>query len=103
MELTDIKALVLSADQQAQHYESARDGGAFTRWQETRRISYTADDRHVRGWHFVIDRFAKKEFDPVAAAIEQVLTDSPGVAYAYSVDYESDTGYIHHIFDCEGM
>ena len=103
MELTDIKALVLSADPQAQHYESARDGRAFTRWQETRRISYTADDRHVCGWHFAIDRFAKDEFDAVASAIEQALTDAPGVAYSYTVDYESDTGYIHHIFDCDGM
>lgn len=101
MELTDIRSLVLAADPSAKHYEHGGDG-PYTTWQETRRLAVTADDVHVRGWAFVIDHFTDVEFSEVAQAIEQVLSEAEGVAYSYVVDYEQDTGIIHHAFSCEG-
>lgn len=102
MELTDIRALVLSADPQAKRYESSTDGGPYTTWRELRRLAQTSDDEHAQGWAFAVDRFAREQDDPVRAAIEEALDGAEGVAYRYDIDYEPDTGYIHHIYTCEG-
>lgn len=103
MTLQEIKALVLSADPNAQHYSSTHDAVNYTTWREYRRLSMTSDDTHVKGWAFQIDRFTYDEFDVIAEAIEAALENAPGVAYGYQVDYEPDTEYIHHIFECEGI
>ena len=104
MTLSEIKALVLSADPTAERYESSRaDSESYTVWREVRRLAATADDVHIEGWAFQVDRFTRDEGDPVAAAIFETLDESDRVALAYSVDYEEDTEYIHHIFDCEGF
>lgn len=103
MTLEDVRDLVLAADPAALHYRHARGCGPYTTWRETQRILRRADDAPELGWAFTIDRFTQQEFDPVAAAIERVLLEAEGVAYRYTVDYERDSGYIHHIFDCEGI
>lgn len=103
MELRDIQALVMSADPDAQHYESSTDGGPFTVWAETSRLNLAADDRIVRGWRFAVDRYTQAEFDPVAEAIEAALAAAPGVSYQYIVDYDPEDGWIHHAFTCEGV
>ena len=103
MTLSDIKTLVLSADANAYHYDSAhRSGAAYTVWRELSLLPTLADDVHQEGWRFQIDRFTKTEDDTVAAAIRTKLDADPRVAYQYIVDFEPDTRYIHHIFDCEG-
>lgn len=103
MTLQDVRALVLAADAQAMHYMHRRGQGPYTTWRETQRIRRSADDVPELGWAFTIDRFTQTEFDPVAEDIERVLLEAQGVAYRYVVDYERDSGYIHHIFDCEGI
>lgn len=103
MTLDEIKALVLSADAEAQHYESAKKGAAYTVWREYQRLPMMADGQHQGGIRFQIDRFTKTENDAIAAAIEAALEASDRVAYTYLTDYEPDTRYIHHIFDCEGI
>lgn len=103
MTLEDVKALVLSADEQAMHYVHAKGRSAYTTWRETRGLNLMANNEHERGWAFTIDRFTQTEFDGVAKSIAQILTEAEGVAYSYLVDYERDSGYIHHIFDCEGI
>lgn len=103
MTLDAIKALVVSADPDARHYDSAhRKGEAYTTWREVRLLPWTTDDGHEEAWAFQVDRFTKAEADAIAAAIRAALEAEPAVAYIYEVDYEPDTGYIHHIFDCEG-
>lgn len=103
MELGDIQALVLSADPQAQHYASSTGGSTFTVWAETSRLNLAADDQLASGWRFSIDRYTAQEFDEVAEAIEAALSAASGVAYQYRVDYEPETGIIHHAFTCEGV
>ena len=104
MTIEDIRQLVISADSYASHYDSAhRTGAAYTVWREIRQLGMTADDLHQGGWAFQIDRFTKDEADPVAQAILDALDADPRVAYRYEVDYEPDTRYIHHIYDCEGI
>lgn len=103
MTLEDIRALVVSVDKGAGHYESAYQGGqAYTVWREVRRLSLMASNSHEEAWAFQIDRFTKTEGDGIAAALLSALEADERVAYSYLVDYEPDTGYIHHIYDCEG-
>ena len=103
MTLEDIRALVVSVDKNAGRYESAYQGGqAYTVWREFRRLDMMADDRHEEAWAFQIDRFTKTEGDGIAAAFLDALEADERVAYSCIVDYEPDTGYIHHIYDCEG-
>lgn len=102
MTVREVQALVARADPEARHYTSTKDGNDFTVWREYQRIGISKDDVSGGGWKFQIDRYTKEEFDATADTIEKVLTNEPGVAFGYLVDYEEDTGYIHHIFDCEG-
>ena len=102
MSTDEIRALVVSVDPSVGHYESDhRPGEPYTVWYEVQRAGLSADNRRFRSWRFQIDRFTKQENDPVAEALENALAAAPAVAYDYLVDYEPDTGYIHHIFDCE--
>jgi len=34
-------------------------------------------------------------------AIETALSGEDEITFQHLVDFEQDTGYIHHIFDCE--
>lgn len=104
MTLDDIKALVVAVDPNAGHYESAYQGSAaYTVWREYRALPFMADDEHQTGWTFQIDRFVKAEGDSIASALFAALDADPRVSFQYLVDYEPDTRYIHHIFDCEGI
>lgn len=102
MTVREIKAIVLKADPDAKHYNSPHDGTDYTVWMEYKRTGVSKDNRSGKGWLFQIDRWTKTEYDPVAELIEQVLDDAPDVAYNYMVNYEQDSGYIRHMFDCEG-
>ena len=104
MTLDDIRQLVVSVDPNAGHYESAhRDGAAYTVWRELRALGTMADDRHEEGYAFQIDRFTKAEGDTIARALFEALDADDRVAFEYLIDYEPDTRYIHHIYDCEGI
>lgn len=102
MTVREIQALVASVDPAARHYTNPHDGTDYTVWMEYMRTGLSGDDAHEKGWKFEIDRFTKQEYDPVAEAIETALTADPRVAFTYNVDYEQDTGYIRHLFDCVG-
>lgn len=102
MTLSDIQALVASVDPEARHYFSTGKGQPYTYWEETSRLPLMSDDVHQEAWRFTVHRFTKAEDDAVAAALFAALDADPGVAVAHNVDYEPDSGYIHHIFSCEG-
>lgn len=104
MTIEEIRALVLSADADAERYESSRAGSeSYTVWREVGRLDATADDVHIEGWTFQVDRFTRDEYDAVADAIFEALDGCDRVAVAHRTDYERESGYIHHIFDCEGF
>ena len=104
MTLHEIQAFVVSIDPNARHYDSAhRHGEPYTVWKEGPTLGMTGDGRHMGGLRFRIHRFAKRESDAIAAALFAALEERDDIAFAYENDYEPDTGYIHHIFDCEGI
>lgn len=105
MTVREIRNLVISADENAQHYWTSRQSADYTVWREYRLLPHTSDDVHAEQWAFQIDRFCRAEFDPVAEQIRAVLDAAPGVSYSYQVDFEGTPesgGLIHHIFDCQG-
>lgn len=100
MTLDEIRTLIVAVDENAGHYESShRADEAYTVWFETRHDNIYADNRHLGGIYFQVDRFTKQEDDAVAAELLAALTDSD-VCFRYIIDFEPDTGYIHHIFEC---
>lgn len=105
MTLDQIKALVVQADPDAQHYWSSSTARNYTTWREYNQLDLIVDDKHVEGWQFQIDRFTMLEHDPVVDVIRQLLNGTPEVSYQYLVDFEglpNAGGLIHHIFDCQG-
>lgn len=102
MTLEYIKDMVASIDPEARRYYTPVEGNAFTVWQEYAEIGLHADDVTEEGWAFEIDRYTKDADDPIAAAIRKRLRQEAGITYTYQIVYEPESGYIRHIFDCEG-
>lgn len=102
MTLQDVQALLVGVDPTIEHYESTRkNADAYAVWYEFQRTGLHAGNLlPEKGWRFQVDYFTRLEYDPLAAQYETALESCPAIAYEYLVDYEPDTGYIHHIFDC---
>lgn len=102
MTLDQFKALLKTADPKLDKYQG---GGAqnYTVWHPYRRTGLSADGELVETvWRIQVDRFTMSDNDPVVDAIDTVLLGSDDICVAdYQIDYEQDTGYIHHIWDCE--
>lgn len=99
-----IKELLTSVDPNAQRYDhdGAGSGEAYTVWQEIRPTGFYGDGTEVGSIHFQVDRFTREEDEETALALKALLESQDDIAMDYLVDYERDTGYIHHIYDCEG-
>ena len=105
MTLSDIKTLLASADPDIRHYFSMSSGDAYSFWEEVRRMRFTADDAHGssdQAWRFYVHRYTMTEDDTVAQAIFNALDADPRTTVRWITDYDKQTGYIHHIFECEG-
>lgn len=103
MTLGDIRALLVQADPGCRHYFSAEEQEDYTYWQEGVRLPFTADDTHLEAWAFTVHRFTRSEYDPTVSRITGTLDACPEVAVRYQGGvFERETGYIHHIWDCEG-
>lgn len=103
MTTAEIKAILVEIDPDIQRYESTkRNSAAYTVWREYNALAIFADGRHQGGIRFQVDRFTKTEDDAIANALFEALDARDDITLDYLVDYESDTGYIHHIYDCEG-
>ena len=97
--LKEFKQIITLADSNAKHYESVKQGN-YTAWSEYGTDPLIADDSNCEETIKIqIDRFTKIEFDPVVEDIKTVL-DGHDITYDYLIDYETETKYIHHIFDC---
>lgn len=104
MTIPEIRELVAEIDPNIRHYFSMGTGTDYTFWEETERLPMMADNHHVEeAWRFYVHRFTKTETDPLSALIFSTLDNDPRVSVRHTVDHEDDTGYIHHIFECEGI
>lgn len=101
--IDDMRALVLRADPDAMRYDHPSGDGPYTVWAEVSRLSISSDDVSDGGWRFAIDRYTRDADDAIAAAIVAELDAAPWAAYDYIVDYDAQTGWIHHAYTCEGV
>lgn len=105
MTLSEIKALVVTADPDIRHYFSMSDKDAYSYWEETLRLPFTADDAHGaadQAWRFYVHRYTKTEGDAIAQALFDALDADPRTTVRWTIDSDPKDGYIHHIFECEG-
>lgn len=102
MTLTDIRDLLVSVDPDIKHYFTDSNADAYSYWEEARRLSLFSDDRHEQAWRFYVHRYTKAEDDVMASQLFDALDQDPRIAFQYTVDFDVDSGYIHHIYDCEG-
>lgn len=103
MTLAEIRDMLVAVDPTIEHYQSTNQSRDYSVWAEYQRLNLMSDDQHSdEGWMFQVDRFTKAENDPIATAFFNVLDADSRVAVVHQVDYEPTTGWIHHIFDCEG-
>lgn len=103
MTLGEIRDLLVSADPAVRHYFSMEPERDYTYWEETEQLPCTADDHHREAWRFYVHRYTRDEFDAIARQLWQTLDTDPRVATRHRMDFEHDTGYIHHIYECEGF
>ena len=106
MTLGAIKDLLVAVDPNIKHYFSMGNGEDYSWWEESEPLPHTANNRHPdldMGWRFYVHRFTRTEGDPVALAFFEALDDNPATAVRWNIDFENDTGYIHHIFTCEAV
>lgn len=101
MTLEAFKDLLLTVDPAITRYEHAGQGN-FTVWSEHGTKPLGANNHRGEVIYRVqVDRFTRIENDPIATQMTAVLDAQDEVAFRYLVDYEQQTGYIHHIWDCE--
>lgn len=103
MTIDEIQELVVSASPQARHYFSIDTNKPYTFWEETRRLPLMSDDFHEEAWAFYVHRFTNIAHDQEAQLILRTLEADPRVTVSYSSDYDHESGYIHHIYACEGV
>lgn len=103
MTLNEIRTLLVSADANIKHYFSKNTASAYSYWEETQRLPVLADDRHEEMWRFYVHRYTKTENDTTAQALFDALDADPRVSVRWvQGGYDRDSGYLHHIFECEG-
>ena len=102
MTLQEIKDLLIRVDPTIKHYFTTDKNKDYTYWEETRRLPFIADDQHEDAWRFYVHRYTRSEFDQIAAQLFSALDADPRVAVSHATDYDPESGYIHHIFECEG-
>ncbi len=103
MTTAEVKALLISVDPDVQRYDHDHKGSdAYTVWHEIGPIGLYGDGREEGSLHFQVDRFTKEEDEEIARQLLETLEEQDDIAVDYHVDYERD-GYIHHIYDCEGI
>lgn len=105
MTVQEIKDLLVSVDPDVQRYDHDRagNGDAYTVWYELRPIGLYGDGREEGSIRFQVDRFTKEEDESIALLLKETLEAEDDIAVEYLVDYEKDTGYIHHIYICEAV
>lgn len=102
MTISEIRNTLVAVDPSISHYFSMGTGKPYTYWEETQRVPLMGDGGAAEeGWRFTVHRFARQENDSVAAGLLDALENDDRITVDYLVDYERETGYIHHIFDCE--
>lgn len=95
--------LVYSIDPDAARYEMiGQKGDAYTMFADYDTVILFANGRPAGLLHKIqVDFFTRTEDDPVAFRFLRAFAENDEITCTYQKDFESDSRYIHHIFDCE--
>lgn len=104
MTIEAFAGIVLKIDADAARYQKLRKptDKAYTVWSD-----YGTGTLYANGVpagktkKIQVDYFTLKEDDPVALQYLQAFSKNDEIAVIHTTDFETDTRYIHHIFDCE--
>lgn len=100
-DLTVFKNIILQADPKATKFKGDnRNNDNYTVWSPYRIDKEMSDNTEEDiVYRIQVDRFTKIDNDPIAKLIYAKLTEY-GIPFEYQIDFEDDTQYIHHIYDC---
>lgn len=95
--------LLRSIDPNAARYEMiGQKGDAYTVFSDYHTNILYADGRPAGLLNMIqVDYYTKAEDDPLALRFLRAFAENDEIACDYQKDFESDSRYIHHIFDCE--
>lgn len=104
MKIEDFVGIVLKIDADASRYQRLRKPSdkAYTVWSD-----YGTGTLYANGVpaaktkKIQVDYFTLIEDDPKALEYYQAFSRNDEITVEHSTDFETDTRYIHHIFDCE--
>lgn len=101
MTLLELKDLLLTVGPPVSHYHAHHQPDSYIVWSEYGGHNRTADNSiGERALRVQVDLFTRTEFDPDVETISALL-DRDDISCDYHADYEKETSYIHHIWDCE--
>lgn len=101
MTLLELRDLLLTITCEVYHYHAHKQTDSYIVWAEYGTNILNADSEvREKAFKVQVDLFTKTEFDSKVEEIGALL-DRDNISYSYDVDYEKDTEYIHHIWDCE--
>lgn len=104
MTIEDFAIIVLTIDPDAARYQKLRKptDKAYTVWSD-----YGTGTLYANGVpagktkKIQVDYYTLKEDDPVALQYYRAFSENEEITVNHLTDFEPETRYIHHIFDCE--
>lgn len=103
MTIEQFSALVMVIDPNATRYDAiGQHGDSYTVFSD-----YHTRARYANGVpagtavSIQVDYFTRTENDPKATAFFNAFSQNDEITCVYDTDFENDSRYIHHIFDCE--
>jgi hypothetical protein len=104
MTIESFARIVQGIDPDAARYQKLRKptDKAYTVWSD-----YGTGTLYVNGVpagktkKIQVDYFTLKEDDPVALAFFRAFSENDEITVIHNTDFEIETRYIHHIYDCE--
>jgi len=103
MTLNSFVNIIKGIDANASRYTAVgQRGDQYTVWHDYHVYSEMADGApYANVLHVQVDYFTRTEGDQKAADFFAAFSGDPEITVDYRIDFEEDTRYIHHIFDCE--
>ena len=98
MQLADVKTALLAVTTNLRHYDATGLIGDYVVWSEDTQSDavYAGGQMKEQAIQGTIDLFTKTEYDPKVSQIQAALNNAGIGFYLDSIQYESDTKFIHY-------
>lgn len=101
-QLTAIRDALVPLTDRVYHYWRPKMAAPYIIWAELSEGQpfYANNKKAESFWHGTVDLYTKEEFDPLFDQIQEALQGVEGLTYTLTdVQYEDDTGLIHHTWE----